>query len=60
MVDVEADEVEGVERTNTVFRPDTYCTKDGGKKRIKLNDKVDSGADSSVGSWQEHNQVSTL
>ena len=58
MVDVE-DETEGVERTNTVIRSDAYCSKDGDKSWIKLNGKVDFGADSSVGSWQNHRQYCT-
>ena len=55
MTDIEVDEmnVEGTERVSTVVRPSISVSKDKGKTWQKVGGKVDSGADSSVGSWQE-------
>ena len=54
--DIEVDEMNivGTERVSTVVRPNISVSKDNGKTWDRIGGKVDSGADSSVGSWQNH------
>ena len=61
LADIEVDEmnIEGTERVSTVVRPNISVSKDKGKTWQKVGGKVDSGADSSVGSWQNHRHLCT-
>ena len=52
LLDVEPDEIEGVECTRAVVRPNSYFSLDGVKNWIKLNGKVDSRADFLLRSFQ--------
>ena len=61
LADIEVDEMkaEGTERVSTVVRPNISVSKDKGETWQKVGGKVDSGADSSVGSWQNHRHLCT-